>query len=92
MSLLLLLFHERRRFEARFRVKRFLVSQKRTFTSRVFRVSRELEKEVKKIRGKLGEEKTYLKTFGPKKVDVVVPARPRFTTQEEEEEEEEEED
>ena len=87
---LLLLFHERRRFEARFRVKRFLVSQKRTFTSRVFRVSRELEKEVKKIRGKLGEEKTYLKTFGPKKVDVVVPARPRFTTQKEEEEEEEE--
>ena len=57
---LLLLFHERRRFEVRFRVKRFLVSQKRTFTSRVFRVSRELEKEVKKIRGKLGEEKTYL--------------------------------
>jgi hypothetical protein len=55
------------------------MSQKRTFTARVFRVSffRELEKEAqKKIRGKLREEKTYL--------------LPRFTTQEEEEEEEEE--
>jgi len=49
-------FHERR-FEARFRVQHFLASQKRTFTSRVFRVSffRELEKDVKKIRGKLGK-------------------------------------
>ena len=86
-----LLFHERR-FEARFRVKRFLVSQKRTFTSRVFRVSffRELEKEAKKYAGNWGNKKHIsftLKTFGPKKVDVVVPARPRFTTQEEEEEE-----
>ena len=53
-----LLFHERR-FEARFRVKRFLVSQKRTFTSRVFRVSffRELEKEVKKNTREIGERK-----------------------------------